>query len=419
MFDPRNLRRLSRPSLPFPSSAALIFSRNSLQSESAKAVDAASELGEQLEAELLSDSEHVPPTTQIKDLEAKLDSLRQLRIERAAKAKEIADRFLAIEWLLPDWPFALPETESLNLSDLDMLSTSLDEIIAAKDDRLADIRVSLAELQAAASRIPQHYIPSEVAVLLENMSPSPFDTDDITKLPVLSLSVVENFGKAAQQLEDVARSLSKQLGELIKEIETFWEDMDIAQSHRIQLVHDLSNFGTYESLCETLRQNWSVTMKQKVDEILANIKKLWTKCHVLPIAQQRFLESISKKLYSPATMALLEQELATLKLRYTKCREIYRIIDERAHLLKKMKEFETTASDPKRLFRPSFQLNEEEKFRKTCYPTLIKMEAHLRQAITQYEAENKETFLFYGEVYLDVLEAEPHKIQPRRFHQYL
>lgn len=50
-----------------------------------------------------------------------------------------------------------------------------------------------------------------------------------------------------------------------------------------------------------------------------------------------------------------------------------------------MKDFELTASDPKRLFRPSFQLIEEEKFRKTCLPTLTKMESNLIFLIMKYE----------------------------------
>jgi hypothetical protein len=50
-----------------------------------------------------------------------------------------------------------------------------------------------------------------------------------------------------------------------------------------------------------------------------------------------------------------------------------------------MKEFEVTASDPARLFRPSFQLIEEEKFRKTACPNLLSLEASLKKKILEYE----------------------------------
>jgi hypothetical protein len=50
-----------------------------------------------------------------------------------------------------------------------------------------------------------------------------------------------------------------------------------------------------------------------------------------------------------------------------------------------MKDFEKTASDKQRLFTNSFQLIQEEKFRKTCLPNLIKLEAKLITLINNYE----------------------------------
>lgn len=47
--------------------------------------------------------------------------------------------------------------------------------------------------------------------------------------------------------------------------------------------------------------------------------------------------------------------------------------------------FEQTARDPKRLFQSSFQLVEEEKFRRRAYPTLLKLESTLLNAIIKFE----------------------------------
>ena len=65
--------------------------------------------------------------------------------------------------------------------------------------------------------------------------------------------------------------------------------------------------------------------------------------------------------------------------------------------------FEVSASDPKRLFRPSFQLIEEEKFRKTCYPNLFKLEAKLIASIIEFEKSDQQPFQFDNERYLDKL----------------
>lgn len=50
-----------------------------------------------------------------------------------------------------------------------------------------------------------------------------------------------------------------------------------------------------------------------------------------------------------------------------------------------MIEFEKTASDPRRLFQPSFRLLEEEKWRKSCWPNLVKIEDQLINACIAYE----------------------------------
>lgn len=53
--------------------------------------------------------------------------------------------------------------------------------------------------------------------------------------------------------------------------------------------------------------------------------------------------------------------------------------------IKKMKAFEQSASDPRRLFRSSFQLLDEERFRKVAYPTLVKLEDVIRTRLMEVE----------------------------------
>ena len=84
-------------------------------------------------------------------------------------------------------------------------------------------------------------------------------------------------------------------------------------------------------------------------------------------------------------MELLTKELERLNVIQEHSKPIMELITKRSDLITKMNEFELTASDPKRLFRPSFQLNEEEKFRKTCVPTLLQLETKAKEAIQKYE----------------------------------
>lgn len=72
---------------------------------------------------------------------------------------------------------------------------------------------------------------------------------------------------------------------------------------------------------------------------------------------------------------------------------------ERADLLDKMVLFEEQASDPKRLFRSSFQLISEERFRKMAVPTLLRLEREVLDLAASYrEKYEKEARICREEV---------------------
>ena len=68
-----------------------------------------------------------------------------------------------------------------------------------------------------------------------------------------------------------------------------------------------------------------------------------------------------------------------------------------------MVDFEKTASDPKRLFQSSFQLLEEERWRKTCFPTLLMLDDALVQAVQEFERVSGKPFIYDHCRYLDTL----------------
>ena len=85
--------------------------------------------------------------------------------------------------------------------------------------------------------------------------------------------------------------------------------------------------------------------------------------------------------------------------------EINNLINNRYALLERMNEFEKIASDPKRLFKSSFQLNREEKFRKNAFPSLLKLETELIDKLKEY-TEKYGIFYKNEENYENVLKAE-------------
>lgn len=100
---------------------------------------------------------------------------------------------------------------------------------------------------------------------------------------------------------------------------------------------------------------------------------------------------------SEAGIAAIRCEISRLTPAYEDALAIGALVEKRADFIAQMKRFEVSASDPARLFRSSFQLNQEERFRKTAYPTLMRLERELVQSLRTFAATHnfpyRQTFL--------------------------
>jgi hypothetical protein len=81
----------------------------------------------------------------------------------------------------------------------------------------------------------------------------------------------------------------------------------------------------------------------------------------------------------------MRAEIEALEAKKELFMSICSLIDRRRELLERMSEFEKIASDPRRLFKSSFQLLSEEKFRNSAFPSLIKIEESLFSLLAEYE----------------------------------
>lgn len=135
------------------------------------------------------------------------------------------------------------------------------------------------------------------------------------------------------------------------------------------------------------------------DEIFANTKKELEEINAIFGIKNSEFEKTEKSLDE---MRNLINELLPKKDMFC---EIRSLINKRKLLLEKMTEFEKIASDPKRLFKSSFQLNSEEKFRNTAYPSLLKIEESLMDLLHLYESTFG-VFEYEGLQYKDSLKLE-------------
>ncbi|EQB60483.1 hypothetical protein NAPIS_ORF01948, partial [Vairimorpha apis BRL 01] len=101
----------------------------------------------------------------------------------------------------------------------------------------------------------------------------------------------------------------------------------------------------------------------------------------------------------------LKKRINSLKMKESFYVKITDLINKRSNLIQMMNEFEIIASDPKRLFKSSFQLNKEEKFRKNAVPNLIRIENEIISKINEYKLQFGD-FIYKGEKYEDILKKE-------------
>ncbi|KAF9910195.1 hypothetical protein EC991_007122 [Linnemannia zychae] len=134
---------------------------------------------------------------------------------------------------------------------------------------------------------------------------------------------------------------------------------------------------------------------------------VWDQCFVGELERQRFRETVeAEDVTFVEKLERIQAEIEGCRTRYSKSGSVYKLMMTRSNHIERMIAFEQTASDPKRLFQSSFQLVEEEKFRRRAYPTLLKLENTLLDAIMKFEKEHEQSFMYEGLPYLETLQAE-------------
>ncbi|KAI9003174.1 microtubule associated protein-domain-containing protein [Gaertneriomyces semiglobifer] len=308
--------------------------------------------------------------------------------------------------------------ERLSLRALQEARFIVDILQAERDlrlDALAEAVLQLLQLcRSLDCPVPEPYTlcldalskaDSQQDLVLEKVRAS-LDSDVLPSPLDFSREAIHDLLYACETLRTEQEGLLSRLDDLLKEIQMFWDQLKTPENAKKNLVRDIKRIQEYADLSEELRILWRRTMEEKVDSLRTELIALWQQCHVPQVERDTFSQKVEENLYSPLTVELLTDEIARLTARFEEYRALYKQVEDRADLIQKMIDFEVTASDPKRLFRPSFQLLEEEKFRKTCFPTLLRLEDSLRKGIAAMEAETGQPFICDGERYLDRLAKE-------------
>lgn len=155
------------------------------------------------------------------------------------------------------------------------------------------------------------------------------------------------------------------------------ENNDNVQELRAEDVYSMERIAALEASLQSLRDKRQQMFKSifacKLDE-LTQVSRIFK----VPVEKYEETEEDLEKIERAIEEMLPKKEMFL---------DILSLIDKRDSLLVAMIEFEKIASDPRRLFKSSFQLLSEERFRKSAAPTLFRTERELLDRILEYEGQ--------------------------------
>lgn len=196
-------------------------------------------------------------------------------------------------------------------------------------------------------------------------------------------TIVFSFEEKIYDLKSMAESMrsevsarSDRLDGLLKEVRRRESYLSLSPKELPDSLDD-ENMESIVSYNEHLKSEQSRLFDEIFDKTRAELVQI---CEIFGIKAEEYERN-------EASLDSMRVQVESLVPKKEKFIEISERIQRRRALLDKMTEFEKIASDPKRLFKSSFQLNTEEKFRNSAYPSLLKMEESLFEMIDSYERQ--------------------------------
>lgn len=171
---------------------------------------------------------------------------------------------------------------------------------------------------------------------------------------------------------------------------------------------DAAYLTTLRREFESLRAEYLAQLSAVIAEYKPRLESLWDKCMTPNTEREAFITDLLARFPTVAeAREIFTTTIAKLANVSATSVRIVELIEERQEQIQKMIDFEQSASDPRRLFQSSFRLVQEEKWRKTAWPNLVKIEETLLTLILELEQVEGKPFHYPSGVrYLEVLQME-------------
>ncbi|ORY93790.1 microtubule associated protein-domain-containing protein [Syncephalastrum racemosum] len=195
----------------------------------------------------------------------------------------------------------------------------------------------------------------------------------------------------------------------VASIENLWENTKVPSSHRCTIYASLrqANLEKLEHEFDKAKVIVSRMTDEYIDKSREKLEHLWDAALLTQEERADFMARLHEKADTMDEVErMVTEHMDFLKRMQPYSKKVARLMNKRKELIQKMIDFEKTASDPNRLKGSSFRLNEEERWRKTCFPTLLSLDDALWDAVVEFERALGRYFFHDGKRYLDVLRDE-------------
>ncbi|KAM3962039.1 protein regulator of cytokinesis 1 [Aphomia sociella] len=335
---------------------------------------------------------------------------REMEEQIAGYREQVEQRRMKMERLL-EWQRDLAEKLGVTIQELQ-------EVPLPSEDELDRLRVHLEVLQSERDKRAEIFLNTQVEIkdIMDKLQIKP--QNKFEHVVVSSLSVdfkvtdlnMDRLAKLHQDLQEKYEQTNNRVLELRERLSKLWDCLDEDQVYRENFLHAHPGCHPHtEAAIKEEIKRCDQIKRQKIQVFVANvrtkIKLMWDNVLYSVREREEFLHYF-QDIFTEDTLTLHELYLEKISKYYNDNKHIYELVMTRKNLWLKMTELEARASEPGRYHNRGGQLLREEKERKAIASNLPKIEAQLRELVTDYEAKTGNVFTVEGRPLLQLIEEE-------------
>ncbi|XP_063385266.1 protein regulator of cytokinesis 1-like [Cydia fagiglandana] len=294
----------------------------------------------------------------------------------------------------------------------------LQDIPLPPQDELDKLRNHLEVLQSERDKRSEIFLHTQIEIkdIMDKLQIRP--QSKFEHVVVSSLSVdfkvtdlnMDRLAKLRQDLQEKYDQTNNRVLELRERLSKLWECLDEDQIYRDNFLqaHPGCHPATEAAIKEEIKRCEQIK-RQKIQVFVANmrtkIKLMWDNIMYSSRQREEFVHYY-QDIFTEDTLTLHEMYLDKITKYYNEHKHIFELVVTRKNLWLKQAELDARASEPGRYHNRGGNLLREEKERKAIEMNLPKIEAQLREVVTEYEAKTGSTFTVDGVPLLQLIEDE-------------